>query len=246
MFLDEYCWRTRVALNPEVELLRWVCKVVHASSLDNISQISRVFFNNNPAYNARPAGGLPQPTNIMRGGKARHCVFLPVLAILIFQGRYSRAKQEFSKNLVSYYVWLYFMLWYGSLEIPCVMQTFLLWCRSVRSLFHAYALFYRANIIGSCFTQPKIARIISIVSGVLWWWYATYAFPCIMTKASSGYHMRCAHFAHHILEGVWLLALLKADWDKVCPGRSRVCPWTVFSFIHLGCCLMACQWWDEV
>jgi hypothetical protein len=54
----------------------------------------------------------------------------------------------------------------------------------------------------------------------------TYAFPCIMTKASSGYHMRCTHFVRHILEGVWLLALPKADWDKICPGSSRVCPWT--------------------
>jgi hypothetical protein len=31
----------------------------------------------------------------------------------------------------------------------------------------AYALFCRANIIGPSITQPKIARIISIVSGVL-------------------------------------------------------------------------------
>jgi hypothetical protein len=95
-------------------------------------------------------------------------------------------------------------------------------------------------------TQPKCVRIISIVSGVLWWQYATDASPCIMTKASSGYHMRCTHFVCHILEGVWLLALPKADWGKVCPGRSRVCPWTVHSFIHLGCCQMTCQQWDEV
>jgi hypothetical protein len=104
----------------------------------------------------------------------------------------------------------------------------------------------RANIIGSCVTQPKIARIISIVSGVLWWQYATYASPRIMTKASSGYHMQCAHFVRHILEGVWLLALPKADWGKVFPERLRVCPWTVFSFIHLGCCPRICQWWDKV
>ncbi len=127
----------------------------------------------------------------------------------------------------------------------------------IGSLFHAYAFFCRANIIGSCITQPKIAMIISIVSGVLWWQYATYTSPCIMTKASSGYHMQCTHVVCHILEGVWLLALPKADWGKVCPGRLRVCPWTVFSFIHLGCCpifsfihlgccLMTCQWWDEV
>ncbi len=103
----------------------------------------------------------------------------------------------------------------------------------------------RANIIGSCATQPKTARIISIASGVLWWQYATYASPCIMTN-SSGYHMQCTHFVHQILEDVWLLALPKADWSKVCPGRLRVCPWTVFSFIHLGCWLMICQWWDEV
>ncbi len=134
------------------------------------------------------------------------------------------AKQEFSKNLVSYYVWLFFMLWYESLEIPFVMQAFLLWCRSLRSCFHAYALFCRANIIDPCFAQPKIARIISIVSGVLWWQYATYASPCIMTKASSGYHTRCTNFVQHILEGVWLLTLPKADWSKVCPGSSRVCP----------------------
>ncbi len=113
-------------------------------------------------------------------------------------------------------------------------------------LFHAYTLFCRANTIGPCVTKSKIARIISIVSGVLWWQYATYAFPYIMTKASSGYHMRCTHFVLQILEGVWLLALPKADQDKVCPGRSRVCPWTVSSFIHLGCCLMIRQRWDEV
>ncbi len=103
-----------------------------------------------------------------------------------------------------------------------------------------------ANIIGSYVTQPKIARIIFIVSGVLWWQYATYAFPCIMPKASSEYQMQCAHCVCHIFEGVWLLALPKADWDKVCPGSLRVCPWTVFSFIHLGCCPMTCQQWDEV
>ncbi len=154
--------------------------------------------------------------------------------------------KQISKNLVSHNVRLYFMLWYGSLEIPFVTQAFVLWCRSLRSPFHAYALFCRANIIGSCVTQLKIARIISIVSGVLWWQYATYAFPCIMTKASSGYHLRCTHFVSHMLEGVWLLALHKADWDKVCPGRLRVCSWTVFSFIHLGCCPMLYQWWDEV
>ncbi len=101
------------------------------------------------------------------------------------------AKQEYSKNLVSYYVWLHFMLWYGSLEIPFVMQAFWLWCRSLRSLFHGYALFCIANIICPCITQSKIARIISIVSGVLWWQYATNASPCIITKASSGFHKRC-------------------------------------------------------
>ncbi len=62
----------------------------------------------------------------------------------------------------------------------------------------------------------------------------------------TGYQIRCTHFVCHILEGGWLLALPKVDWDKVCPGRLRVCPWTVFSFIHLGCCPMICQRWDEV
>ncbi len=156
------------------------------------------------------------------------------------------AKIEFPKNLVSYYVWLYFMLWYGSLGIPFVMSVFLVWYRSLTSLFHAYTLFCRANIIGSCVTQPKIARITSIVSGVLWWQYATYAFPCIMTKAFSGYRMRCTLCVCHILGGVRLFALPKADWDKVCPGRLRVCPWTVFSFIHLGCCPVTCWRWGEV
>jgi hypothetical protein len=139
------------------------------------------------------------------------CVFTGLGNIWYSEEDIQAAKQEFSKNLVSYCVWLYFMLWYGSLKIPFVTQAFVLWCRSLRSLFHAYALFCRANIIGSCVTQLKIARIISIVSGVLWWRYATYAFPCIMTKATSGYHMGCTHFVRHILEGVWLLALPKAD-----------------------------------
>ncbi len=55
----------------------------------------------------------------------------------------------------------------------------------------------RDNIIGICVTQPKIARIISIASGVLWWQYATYASSCIMTNASNGYccvHIFCAPF----------------------------------------------------
>ncbi len=174
------------------------------------------------------------------------CVLTGIGNIWYFEEDIQAAKLEFSKNLVSYYVWLYFMLWHGSLGIPFVMSVCLLWYRSLRSLFHAYTLFCRVNIIGSCITQPKIARVISMVSGVLWWQYATYAFPCIMTKASSGYHMPCTHFVRHILEGVWLLALPKADWDKVCPGRLRVCPWTAFSFIHLDCCPMICQRWDEV
>ncbi len=175
------------------------------------------------------------------------CVLTGLGNIDIPRKIFKRLSKNFPKNLVNYHVWLYFVLWFGSLEIPFVMQVFLLWCRSWRFCFHAYALFCcRANIIGSCITQPKIARIISIVSGVLWWQYATYASPCIMTKASSGYHMRCTHFVHHILEGVWLIALPKTDWVKVCPGSSRVCPWTVFSFIHLGCYPMTCQLWDEV
>ncbi len=182
----------------------------------------------------------------MRGGQARHCAFLLVLSIFdILRKIFKQLSKDFPKNLVSYYVWLYFMLGYGFLKIPIVTQAFVLWCRSLRSLFHAYALFCRANIIGYCITHSKIARIISIVSGVLWWQYATYAFPCIMTKASSGYHTWGTHCVCHILEGVWLLALPKADWDKFCPGRLRVCPWTVFSFIYLGCCPMTCQWRDE-
>jgi hypothetical protein len=35
-----------------------------------------------------------------------------------------------------------------------------------------------------------------------------------MTKASSGCHLWCAHFVCHTLEGVWLLALPKADCNK--------------------------------
>ena len=102
-------------------------------------------------------------------------------------------------------------------------------------------LYCRAIVLASWVTQPKIARIISIASGVLQWQYVTYASSCIMTKASSGYRMQCTHFVCHILEGVWLLALPKADWVKVCPGSLRVCSWTVFSFIHLGCCPITCQ-----
>ncbi len=212
-------------------------------SLDNISRISQGFYNN-PAYSACPAGGLPNQPILWE--VAKHGT---VRSYRSWQYWHSEediqaAKEEFSKNLVSYCVWLHLMLWYGSLQTPFVMQAFLLWCRSVRSLFCAYALFCRANIIGPCVTQPKIARTISMVSGVLWWQYTTYASPCIMTKASSWYHMWCTHFVCHILEGVWLLALPKADWVKVCPGSSRVCPWTVFSFIDLDCCPMT-QRWDE-
>ncbi len=182
----------------------------------------------------------------VRWPSTAQCVFTGLDNIWYSEEDIQAAKHKFSKNLVSYYVWPYFLLRYGSLKISFVMQALVLWCRSLRSFFHAYALFCRANIIVSCITQPKIVRIISIVSDVLWWQCATDAFPCIMTKASSGYHMWCTHFVHHILEGVWLLALPKADWDKICPGRLTFCPWSVFSFIHLGCCPMTCQWWDEV
>ncbi len=134
---------------------------------------------------------------------AKHCTVHSYWSwqYLIFGGRYSSGYARISKNLVSYDVWLYFMLRYGSLEIPFLTQEFLLWCRSLRSLFHTYTLFCRANIIVSCVTQPKIARIISMVSGVLWWQYATYASSCIITKASRGYHMRCAHFVRQIFGG---------------------------------------------
>ncbi len=101
------------------------------------------------------------------------CVFTGLGNIWYSEENIQAAKQEFSKNLVSYYVWLYFVLWYGSLKIFFVTQAFVLWCRSLRSLFHAYTLFCSANGIGYCVTQHKIARIISIVSGVLWWRYAT-------------------------------------------------------------------------
>jgi hypothetical protein len=214
-------------------------------SLDNISWISRVFIITLYTVCALRAVDLPWLTNLMRGGQAQHCAFLPVSAIFdiprkIFK-RLSKNLQKPGKLLCV----TDFMLRYGFLEIHFVTQAFVLWCRSLRSLFHAYALL-QSQYYGIWVTQPKIARIISIVSGVLWWQYSTYASSCIMTKASRGYHMRCTHFLCHILEGVWLLTLPKADWGKVCPGRSRVCPWTVFSFIHLGCYPMTCQQWDEV
>jgi hypothetical protein len=41
-----------------------------------------------------------------------------------------------------------------------------------------------------------------------------------------GVHILCATF----VEGVWLLALPKADWGKVCPGRLKVCPLNCFQF----------------
>ncbi len=68
--------------------------------------------------------------------------------------------------------------------------------------FFTLMLCCRTNIIGTCITQPKIARIISIASGALWWQYATYASACIMTKASSGYRLCYPHFVCHTLEGV--------------------------------------------
>ncbi len=132
----------------------------------------------------------------MRGGQARHCAFLPVSAIFDIPRKIFK---QLSKNLQKPGKLLCvtdFMLRYGSLEIPFVTQVFVLWCRSLRSLFHAYALL-QSQYFGICVTQPKFARIISIVSGVLWWQYATYASPCIMTKASSGYHMTTC--GEHIL-----------------------------------------------
>jgi hypothetical protein len=65
-------------------------------------------------------------------------------------------------------------MYYSYVEIENVAMSFSpartdLALKLLRSIFHAYALFCccRANIIGSCITQPKIDRIISIVSGVL-------------------------------------------------------------------------------
>ncbi len=43
-------------------------------------------------------------------------------------------------------------------------------------------LYCRAIIFGTCITQPKIARIISIASGVLWWQHATYASACMIPR----------------------------------------------------------------
>jgi hypothetical protein len=106
----------------------------------------------------------------------------------------------------------HFVLWYGSIE---PLFTLILCCR--------------ANIIGTRAIQPKIARIISIASGVLWWQYATYASSCIMTKASSGYHMQCTHLVCHSLEGVWLLALPKTDWGNL-PRKDEHLPLNCFQF----------------
>ncbi len=156
----------------------------------------------------------------MRGGQAWHCVFLPVSAILdILTKIFKRLSKNLQKPGKLWFV-TDFMLQYGSLEIPSVTQAFVLWCRSLRSLFHAYALL-QSQYYGICVAQPKIARIISIVSGVLWWQYATYAFSCIMTKASSGYHMRCTHFVHHILEGVWLLHCLRLTEVRSAQGGQE-------------------------
>ncbi len=139
------------------------------------------------------------------------------------------------------------MLWYGFLEIPASHCPFLRCYLGPQGLFFTLMFCCRADIISTCVTQPKIARIVSIDSCVLWWQYAMYASGCIMTKASIGYRLCCTHVVCRALEGVWLLALPKADCGKVCPGRSRVYPWTIFSFIHLGCCLMKWQnvWYSE-
>ncbi len=40
-----------------------------------------VFYNNPAMYSAHPAVDLPKPTNLMRGGQAQYCAFLPVSVI---------------------------------------------------------------------------------------------------------------------------------------------------------------------
>ncbi len=75
-------------------------------------------------------------------------------------------------------------------------------------------LYCTVILLASCVTRLKIARIISIASGVLWWQYVTYASSCIMTKASGGYHLWCTYFVCCILEGILLLELPKDNWGK--------------------------------
>ncbi len=81
-----------------------------------------------------PCGGLPQTTNFMRGGQVPHCAFLPVSRrweydTLSMRWDYCTLSadnprkifKQLSKNLqnlVSYIMWLYFVLCYGSLKVP--------------------------------------------------------------------------------------------------------------------------------
>ncbi len=161
---------------------------------------------------------LPKPTNLMRGGQAWHCVFLLVSVIFdilrkIFKQLSKNCQKPGKLLCVTVFNAVIWLSW-----DPCITLAFYAVMWVLFSPFFMLMLCCRANVIGSCIAQPKIARIDSIASGVLWWQCATYASSCIMTKTFSGYHKQCTHFGCHILEGVWLLPLPKTDWDKSAQG----------------------------
>jgi hypothetical protein len=88
----------------------------------------------------------------MGGGQARHCVFLLVLVMFdILRKIIKRPSKNLQKPGKLYCVTVFYAVIWVS-KGPLV--TLMLYCR--------------ANVIGTCVTQPKIARIIYIASGVLW------------------------------------------------------------------------------
>jgi hypothetical protein len=105
----------------------------------------------------------------MKGGQAQHLAFLTISVTLDL----SKICQSPGKL---YYVTIY-----------CVV----IWVFRIPLSLSRWCFFAEPMLLASCITWPKIARIISIASGILWWQHVTYASSCIMTKASSRYRLRC-------------------------------------------------------
>ncbi len=138
----------------------------------------------------------------MRGDQARHCAFLLVLVICDIPRKVFKLLSKNLQKPGKLYCVTVFCVLIWVITIPFSHQYFI-----VELLFLAF-----------CITLPEINRTISIASSVLLWQYVTYASSCIMTKASCGYHLWCTHFVYHILGGVWLFALPKAEWGKSSQG----------------------------
>ncbi len=105
----------------------------------------------------------------MKGGQAQQLAFLSILVTLDLSKSLQRPGKLYYVTIYCVVIWVFTI----PLSLPCRCS------------------FAEPMLLASCITWPKIARIISIASGVLWWQYVTYASSCMMTKASSRYRLRC-------------------------------------------------------